>query len=200
MFFNFNFFEGANCDCAFPHCCFSGGETSNDEDDEDGVPKAIRDVATKHSITIIPYAQHIVAGGTEDTNLYPAANQVEKWNIFVVGSDKTYILAHVNDTMTPVPNIEYLANRKGTNILPPEMEEFFDAVWDKTLKNNNLKLLVAWNERLFKVSSFPLINKSKVVVGATLFMKPFNHMNYPNSSASLSSIKSKRASKIDKTT
>lgn len=196
MLFNFVFFESAVCN--FPACCrgndLSAVDGGSDKSYTTGIghdDNNIHNVATKHNITILPVYGKDMYGG--DSNLYPVTNHVETWNTFVVGSDKTYILAHVSNPLTHVPNHEHLQNRKGDNILPPEMHQFFDAVWDKTLKNNTMHLFVAWNEQLFRVNSFPLVSELGVVVGAVMFMKSFDHTTYsPGDQAASSSVKHPR--------
>jgi hypothetical protein len=146
----------------------------------------LRAVATKSSITILPIWAEPKDAPTH--NLYPVTNQVETWNIFVVGSDKSYILAQVHEPLTNVPNHNALLNRRADNIIPPDMQEFFDSVWDNTLQNVSLQLFVAWNNRLFRVNTFPLVNELKTVVGATMFMRSFNPTNYDSNSTTLSKL------------
>lgn len=207
---SFNIFEGLVCNWKFPACCTGGGaNTSNnrdvlyDDDDDDDAnqapppPSALRRVTEKHGITILPIP---TAPTTElDTNLYPLSNQVDKWNIFVVGSDKTYILANVNDPIATIPLKDSLPNRKADNIIPPEMQEFFDAVWDKTLEGEKLQMYVAWNERLFHVNTYPLINQLSNIVGATMFMRAFKHTIYDSGIITLSKMQKHAASTSMKT-
>jgi hypothetical protein len=191
MLFNFNFFEGVVCN--FPACCRVSSSINDMSEVDGGTSRDVNsadthivNVATKHNITILPVYGKEMSGG--DSNLYPVSNHVDTWNTFVVGSDKTYILANVNNPLTHVPNHEYLQNHKGDNILPPEMHQFFDAVWDKTLLNNTMHLFVAWNEQLFRVNSFPLVSELGVVVGAVMFMKTFDHTNYVPGQEAVTSI------------
>lgn len=180
--FSFNFFQGSVCNWVLPACC-TGPPPVDDESCDDKPPRSskdlkqsdnIRQITSKYNITILP----IPMKQNHEVNLYPDTNMVETWNIFVVGSDKTYILANVNDPFTPVPNKEEMLNHKADNIIPPEMLEFFDAVWDQTLDNNKLQFYIAWNERLFRVNTYPLVNELNIVVGATMFMRAFKHSNY----------------------
>jgi hypothetical protein len=198
--FSFNFFQGSVCNWRFPPCC-RGALPLDDEDEDECDDTATRDckkateklrhISAKHSITILPIPP---IPNDNSPNLYPPSNQVETWNIFVVGSDKTYILANVNDPFTKVPNNDVLLNHKAENIIPPDMQEFFDAVWDQTLKNTKLQLYVAWNDRLFHVNTYPLVNDTDVVVGATMFMRAFNHANYEPGEAVLEKMEKQRKS------
>ncbi len=198
--FTFDFFRNVACNCKWGTQTKSDDGNSSEGGDAvstllsegmSGLKKqkmkaetiqALQTVASKHSIVILPVW---VDDDIDDTNLYPETNHVETWNIFVVGSDKTYILSYVQNPLTQVPNHEMLLNHKSDNIIPGEMQEFFDAVWDQTLMTNSLQLYVSWNGYMFQVNTYPLINELQVVVGAVMFMRSFNHMNFAQNKVTL---------------
>jgi hypothetical protein len=111
--------------------------------------------------------------GYELDNLYPLTDQVHMWNIFVVGNDKTYILANVCDPEVSITNSEYLLNRKAENILPVKLQEVFNKIWDRTLSGSQLQFYLSFNGRMYFVNTYPILNNNKKVIGAIMFMRKF---------------------------
>ena len=106
-------------------------------------------------------------------NLYPLTDHVELWNIFIVGNDKTYILANVNDPHILIPNINALPNKQAQNILPDELITVFNSIWSKTLTGKQLQFYMVWNGKLYFVNTYPFFNGKNVVIGAIMFMRAF---------------------------
>lgn len=121
----------------------------------------------KYDIHILKVAQdfHI-------KNLYPITDQVQKWSVFVVGNDKTYIHASIGEF--DFPNSEHLINKKGTNILSSELNEFFDPLWTQTLNGSQLQFYMSVSQKLFFVNTYPFVNEKKDVIGAIMFIRPFS--------------------------
>jgi hypothetical protein len=127
--------------------------------------------AAAHKISILPIIPNF-----DIDNLYPLTDHVELWNIFVVGNDKTYILANIKDPHICLPQVDRLANHKGNNILPEELVMAFDSVWTKTLAGMQLQFYMVWNGKLYFVNTYPLFNGQSKVIGAILFMRAFETM------------------------
>jgi hypothetical protein len=131
--------------------------------------KQLYHVSKKYKISILP-----IAAGFNLENLYPLTDQVEFWNIFIVGKDKTYILAHCKNLV--IPNTDKLLNKTADGILPDELRDFFDPLWDKTLKGTQLQFYIVFNGRTYFVNSYPFYNEKKVVIGAIMFFRLFETM------------------------
>lgn len=122
----------------------------------------------KYNVSILP-----VESNFQITNLMPLTNHVELWNVFVVGNDKSYILAHVNDPYTSLPLAGNLPNRTGDAGLPSEVVLLFDVIWTKTLAGKQLQFFMSWNGRLYLVNTYPLANGRQATIGAVMFMRAF---------------------------
>ncbi len=138
---------------------------------DDGLDRNIYNVTREYKISILP-----IIPDFEIDNLYPLTDHVELWNIFIVGNDKTYILANVNDPHIVVPNAESLPNHSGINILPNELSVVFDSVWTQTLSGKQLQFYMVWNGKLYFINTYPFFNGKKKVIGAILFMRAFESM------------------------
>ena len=168
MVFNFNLFENINLSCFF------GGRSKKVEKERRAsidMDKEIFKVSREYKISILPITQNF-----DIDNLYPLTDHVELWNIFIVGNDKTYILANVRDLHINIPNHDALPNHKGSNILPDELSKLFDTVWDKTLTGRQLQFYMVWNGKLYFINTYPFFNGARKVIGAILFMRAFETM------------------------
>ena len=125
-----------------------------------------------YNISILSIDENIIID-----NLYPPTDHVELWNIFIVGSDKTYILANIKDNNIYVPSINKLPNHTGQNILPPELFQKFETIWDKTLSGKQLQFYMVWNTQLYFINTYPFNNGKNKVIGAILFMRIFDKNN-----------------------
>lgn len=126
-------------------------------------------VSRKYKISILP-----VASGYNIENLYPLTDHVELWNIFIVGRDKTYILANCKNLK--IPRSSELVNNTADGILPDELKDFFDPIWDQTLNGNQLQFYIIFDGRTYFVNSYPFFNERKRVIGAILFLRLFETM------------------------
>ena len=61
------------------------------------IDRQIQRINGKYDIHILK-----VAEGFHIKNLYPVTDQVEKWSVFVIGNDMTYIHASVGDFHVPI--------------------------------------------------------------------------------------------------
>ncbi len=139
--------------------------------DNDGLDKNIYNVSRKYKISILPIIPNF-----EIDNLYPLTDHVELWNIFVVGNDKTYILANVNDPHIKIHQANQLPNNSGSEILPPELMSVFDSIWNQALTGKQLQFYMVWNSKLYFVNTYPFFNGKKKIIGAILFMRTFDSM------------------------
>lgn len=147
--------------------CYWGGNKPRD----DALDRKIYHVSRENKISILPITPNF-----DIENLYPLTDRVELWNIFVVGNDKTYILTSVNDPNVNFPDAERLLNHRGKGIIPDDLLNFFDTVWDSTLVGKQLQFYMVWNSRLYFVNTYPFFNGKGRVIGAILFMRMFETM------------------------
>ena len=127
-------------------------------------------LSRRHKIGILP-----AAADFNICNLYPSTDHVEKWTVLVVGSDKTYILANVQDELH-IPDAGRLLNCRGADVLPPKLQSVFDGFWDKTLGGKQLQLYLTWDNLLYLVNTYPFFNGQGKVIGAALFMRQSDSM------------------------
>jgi hypothetical protein len=139
--------------------------------DEKQLDTNIYAASRKFKISILPINNHF-----DIENLYPLTDHVELWNIFIVGNDKTYILASVKDPCITIPGADDLLNHRGNNRLPVELNEFFNTIWDKTLNGKQLQFYMVWSGRLYFINTYPFLNGKGKVIGAALFMRAFETM------------------------
>lgn len=158
---NINIFENFDLKCI----CFQKPKT------EDDLDRKIYNVSKEYKISILPITPNF-----DIDNLYPLTDHVELWNIFIVGNDKTYILANINDPHIVIPHKDHLPNRQGQNILPGELLIVFDSVWTKTLQGKQLQFYMVWNSKLYFINTYPFFNGKGKVIGAILFMRAFETM------------------------
>lgn len=130
------------------------------------IDRHIAQLNGKYDIHILKVAQdfHI-------RNLYPITDQVEKWSVFVIGNDMTYIHVSIGDFNFPDPKL--LLNQKGANAMVPELNEFFEPLWRQTLSGSQLQFYMSVQQRLYFVNTYPFINANKEVIGAIMFIRPF---------------------------
>jgi hypothetical protein len=162
---NCNLFENFD----FNLSCFGRSRTIDPDDDEEAFRRAgMYKIGDHYRVSILP-----VDSKFEITNLVPLTNHVELWNVFVIGSDKTYVLAQVNDPYTRLPLAGHLPNRTGATGLPSEVAILFDVIWTKTLGGKQLQFFMSWNGRLYLVNTYPFYNGRSVTIGAVMFMRAF---------------------------
>jgi hypothetical protein len=161
---NFNLFENFDIICN----CFGGKKIKKADDDLD---RNIYNVSREYKVSILP-----ITPDFDIDNLYPLTDHVELWNIFIVGNDKTYILANINDPHIRIPQADQLPNNQGQNFLPNELVMVFDSIWTKTLIGKQLQFYMVWNSKLYFVNTYPFFNGKGKVIGAILFMRGFETM------------------------
>ena len=134
-----------------------------------------------YSITVLP----VDASRIDMTNLYPTTNRVERWNIFCIGNDGTYILANTgtmslnhkgSDKTAKIAHA--LLNTTGS-ILDFELQQFLRPIWQETLENKALQMFVVIEADTFFVNTFPLVHANGKVVGAIMFLRAPSSGNGP---------------------
>ncbi len=178
---NINLLESLTLKCS----CMKKPKTKGEDKEENDVDSKIYDVISKYNVSILQMPHN-----HEITNLYPNNGDVTLWNIFVIGSDKTYILADVRDPDSKIPNSNRLLNHQGINIIPDDLFKILDSIWDKTLLGKQLQFYMVWNDKLYFVNTYPFFNKRNYVIGAIMFMRKFESNQYK-----FTSIDNKRPSK-----
>lgn len=150
--------------CIFPSCCSSNPQADQESDHKDHHARMIK-AGEKYDIAILP-----VVSDYKIDNLYPVTDQVHKWNILIVGNDKTYIHASIYDLDFPTKG---LLNNVGARELCPELNEFFDPIFDKTLQGRKLQFMIVWRKTTYMVNTYPLQNTANKVVGAIMFVRAY---------------------------
>lgn len=106
-------------------------------------------------------------------NLFPYWNHVQSWDIFIIGCDKTYIMAQVNSFETSKDLRQELPNRRGFGLIDTALYTFLEPIWDKTLGGTKLQFFMRMNDKDYLVNTFPMTNHKEKVIGAVLFMREF---------------------------
>ena len=148
----------------FKFNCFCNRKQKKEEEEMD---KNIAFINGKYDINILPIKDTFYL-----SNLYPITDRVERWSVFIVGNDKTYI--HVSQGDFNFPRANELPNRKGNALMSDELIEFFTPIWNQTLNGKQLQFYMSVKERLYFVNSYPFINEQKQVIGGILFVRPFS--------------------------
>ena len=164
---NLNIFESLTF-----HCACLGKPKVKDEDNGDDLDQRIYKATREYKISILP-----ITNNFDIDNLYPLTDHVELWNIFIIGNDKTYILASINDPHIVIPNSEKLPNHQGQNIMPDDLTSVLDSIWERTLQGKQLQFYMVWNAKLYFVNTYPFFNAKGRVIGAILFMRTFETYN-----------------------
>jgi hypothetical protein len=141
-------------------CAKQNDDVSKNKKESDFISSIVNSSAN-HNVVVLP-----VRNSFELDNLYPKHNHVDKWNTFIIGKDKTYILANCVDF-----NINNLVNHKGTGILPQAIEEFLDPIWDRTLEGKQVQLFMMFDSTTYLMNSYTLKNNADQIIGACLFMR-----------------------------
>ena len=149
--------------------CF--GDTKTIRQKELDLDRKIYNVSREYKISILPITPKF-----DIENLYPISDKVHLWSTLIIGNDKTYILANIKDPHINIPESVHLENKTGTNILPHELNKFFDSIWDKTLTGKQLQFYIVWNAKLYFINTYPFFNGRGKVIGAILFMRAFETM------------------------
>ena len=165
---NLNIFESLTFHCA----CLGKPKVKDDEEDGDDLDQRIYKATREYKISILP-----ITNNFDIDNLYPLTDHVELWNIFIIGNDKTYILASINDPHIVIPNSEKLPNHQGQNIMPDDLLNVLDSIWERTLQGKQLQFYMVWNAKLYFVNTYPFFNGKGRVIGAILFMRTFETYN-----------------------
>lgn len=122
--------------------------------------------AKKFNIIILP-----VDKSFNLENLFPPGNNVEEWNIFIIGNDKKYILSEINTLGIEKYNKFDVINTKGLTSLPEELVEFLESVWEETLKGINMQFFIICKSITYLCNSYVLQNEKRITIGAVLFIR-----------------------------
>jgi hypothetical protein len=148
-------------------CCDK--KNLEDAKKEDDITK-IQKLSTKHNISILPIKNFF-----ELESLYPVTNQVHTWSTFIIGKDKTYVLANGYNFDLGSP-CDDLLNKKAPGHMNDTLVEFFEPVWDRTLKGQQLQFFMVYNGITYIVNTYALRNESQVIIGACMFIRTFDSM------------------------
>jgi hypothetical protein len=127
----------------------------------------IRRRGAEYNIGVLP----AVVDFTID-NLYPETNEVHKWNTIIIGKDKTFIHLSIYDLNIPDP--PGFMNQKASHVMSPELQMFFDPIFDRTLSGNKLQFLISWRAQIYLVNTYPITNQKDDVIGAIVFIRNCN--------------------------
>jgi hypothetical protein len=138
---------------------------------KDTVMESLYKVSKEYKLSILP-----ISDSYELDNLYPITDRVKEWNTFIVGNDKTYILANLGDKKVNInENLRDIVDTKGGR-LPDELFKFFDNVWTHTLSGKQLQFYIVLNGRLYLINTYCFRNENKKVIGAIMFMRDFDSL------------------------
>ena len=126
------------------------------------VDKKLIKYTKENDILLIP-----MINGYELDNLYPVADQVEFWNIFIIGCDKTYICAQNIDFCKE----EEILNKSGVGAMEERIFDFLDKIWTETLADKQIQIFVYLNSKLYLLNSYPFKNKKDIIIGACCFIR-----------------------------
>lgn len=118
----------------------------------------------QYDIAILP-----MTSGSKLDNLHPLVDHIQFGNTFVVGNDKTYIVADVVNL--EIPDTDKQLNVQDDIFLPEELKNFFDPIWDKTLQGSQLQFYIVFKGKTYFVNTYPFCNDKKSVIGAIMFLK-----------------------------
>jgi hypothetical protein len=130
------------------------------------IDNQLKDINARYGVHLIK-----VEDNFHIKNLYPSTDEVQKWSIFVIGNDFTYIHACIGEFQ--FPHAKDLLNRKGTNIIPTELNEVFEPIWIQTLNGEQVQMYMIVSSKLYLVNSYPFYNGNRAVIGAVMFIRPF---------------------------
>jgi hypothetical protein len=148
--------------------CSQKLEEKNEKENENDIfAKNMYDLSAKHNISILP-----IQNNFELENLYPKSNHVQDWITFVIGKDKTYILANTGSNV--FGNSRQLVNHKASGFLPNSLEEFLDPIWERTLSGSDMQFFMLYDGKTYFVNTYSFKNKSNNVIGASMFMRLFD--------------------------
>jgi hypothetical protein len=142
--------------------CTKVDEVQNKAKDENDFMNSIVNSGSQHKIYVLP-----IQNDFELEDLYPTENHVDKWSTFIIGKDKTYILA--NSSHLKIADL--LVNHKGTGILPNTIEKFLDPIWDRTLDGNQVQLFMIYDSNTYLLNSYSFKNNANEIIGACMFMR-----------------------------
>jgi hypothetical protein len=132
--------------------------------------ESIHEHGQAYNITVIP-----VQVDFEIDNIYPETNQVDKWNIIIIGRDKTFVHVHLYDLV--IPDAENFVNNRAGSVLNRELRDFFDPVFENTLAGQQLQFIMGWLGNIHLVNTYPIKNQNNMIIGAILFIR--NYMLLP---------------------
>ena len=156
--------------------CFCGSFPNEDESIRPGHENEhafnyIRNRGAEYNIGVLP----AVVDFTID-NLYPVSNEVHKWNILIIGKDKTFIHVCIYDL--DIPEVSAMPNQKAGNVLSRELQLFFDPIFDRTLAGSKLQFLISWRGNIYLVNTYPMSNQKDSVIGGIFFIRNCNQLPF----------------------
>jgi hypothetical protein len=104
-------------------------------------------------------------------NLYPSTDRVHMWNIFAIGSDKSYIFVRANDDPCEVFKTSLKENNHAMSDSTNSLLRFMDDTWKHVLDGHSLHVYLFLIHTLYLVSAFPIVNGRQNVIGGMMFMR-----------------------------
>ncbi len=161
------------------NCVCPSGKAKND-DDHDVLSQRYQDAG--FFVHVLPTK----GSAFKIDNLFPAWNHVESWNTFVIGNDKTYILANVNSMSLREGSVardqtsdadketaKSMLNNSGRGVLPNSLVRFLDPLWDCTLAGRPVQVFIVVRNNTYIVNTYPLTDPQNHVVGGVMFLRFF---------------------------
>jgi hypothetical protein len=145
-------------------------ETKLEKQENENNILRIQALSNKHNISILP-----VVNSYEIQSLYPETNNTHTWSTFIIGKDKTYALTNKYD-FNIESSFNKLFKRTGNGQLHEDLLEFFDPIWERTLKGQQLQFFMIYCSIIYFVNTFALRNDSYNIIGASMFVRSLDTM------------------------
>lgn len=122
---------------------------------------------TDTQLKVLPFVTMV-----ELSDIFPAANNVAQWSIYIVGKNKQILLCQDNLGLSG----DSLLNQKYNNVLRGPNAEFFDTVFNAIVTGVEKAFLIVQNEKLNFANIYSFRNASGVVTGGVLFVRLYTSM------------------------
>jgi hypothetical protein len=139
---------------------------SKDKEKIDHYPE-LQNLSFKYNISVLPLFKSF-----NIDDLHPTTNNVENWITFIIGKDKRYIVANNINYL----NINISQNEILNKIGKDGIFDFLNPLWDKTLQGRKLQFFMIYQNKTYFVNTYPYYNNVNIIIGASMFIRPFDTM------------------------
>ena len=122
---------------------------------------------TDTQLKVLPFVTMV-----ELSDIFPAADDVALWSIYIVGKNKQILLSQDNLGLSG----DSLLNKKYNDVLRGPNAEFFDTVFNAIITGVEKAFLIVHNEKLNFANIYSFRNASGIVTGGILFVRLYTNM------------------------